>query len=91
MFRCTLRATRSLSAKSNVVVPCGSCVCEYFVFFCFHSFCFIEIRYWHICAVTRVPGFSAAVSVIGLQEVDAVEIVKLFVGHGIQVREREME
>lgn len=44
------------------------------------------IRYWHICVVTRVPGFSAAVSVMDLQEVDAVEIVKLFVGHGIQVR-----
>lgn len=35
--------------------------------------------------VTRYPGFSPNVVVMALEDVDAVELVKFFVGHGIQV------
>lgn len=43
-------------------------------------------RYWHICLITRVPVFSPNVIVMALEDVDAVEMVKLFVGYGIRVR-----
>lgn len=61
----------------------SSTCCDIVLRFVFYT---INIRYWHICVVTKVPGFSASVCVMNLQDVDAIEIVKLFVGHGIQVR-----
>ncbi|CAN0303912.1 unnamed protein product [Ectocarpus sp. 12 AP-2014] len=47
---------------------------------------YLYLTYWHVCVVTKVPGFASAVTVMNLEDIDAVEIVKLFVGHGIQVR-----
>lgn len=42
-------------------------------------------RYWHMVLVTRLPGFSPQVVVMAMEDVDAVERIKFFVGYGIQV------
>ncbi|CAN0497505.1 unnamed protein product [Ectocarpus sp. 12 AP-2014] len=47
---------------------------------------YLYLTYWHVCVVTKVPGFASTVTVMNLEDIDAVEIVKLFVGYGIQVR-----